>query len=177
MIEVYGIILVIHLLSVVVAVGAVTVTDYLHIAGHRQKKLAQELLDVYPLLSKLISTALILVIISGTLLVYQKPEFLSKPLFQLKLSLVVILILNGLYLQKKIAPQIMICTINPELCSEKVKYRAAFAGILSLITWYAVTILALTKNFSYTVIQFVSVYLIVLCIAIGMTMYIENKFH
>jgi hypothetical protein len=44
----YSVLVVFHVLAVIVAVGAVTVVDYLHLVGLRRKKLERQLTKIYP---------------------------------------------------------------------------------------------------------------------------------
>jgi len=176
MVEVYSIIIVFHVLAVIVAVGAVTVTDYLHLIGLRRKNLERQLRNIYPSLSKLIMAALSFIVLSGFTLLYLKPEVLESPLFIAKLVLVVIVTLNGFYLQKKVYPNLDLCVMKgTKYCPQDVLYASAISGGISIVTWYSIVILSLTKNLGYTLNQFILVYLMVLFVVISVAFYFEKK--
>jgi hypothetical protein len=175
-IGIYELAVLIHVLVVIVAVGAVTVTDYLHLVGLRKKRLERQLKNVYPNLSRLISFALIGIYLSGGFLVYKNSELLNSSLFLTKIFLVLIVTFNGIYLQRKVSPHLDLCVMKgTKYCSSEVLYSSAISGSLSIVTWYAIVILAFTKNLGYNFKQFLSVYLGVLIIAILISLHIERK--
>lgn len=174
--NIYMITTVVHVLAVIVAVGAVTVTDYLHLVGLRRKRLERQLKNIYPKLSNLINSALILIFISGGYLVYLNPVLWESPLFLTKLALVFIVSINGLILQRVISPNLDLCVMEGrKYCSPSVLYTSAISGSISIVTWYSIVILALTKSMGYTVSQFLISYLIVLVIAILLAIFIERR--
>ena len=141
------IITLLHVLSVIVAVGAVSVIDYLHLVGLRKKKLEKQLKEVYPNLSKLINISLIIIILTGLSLVIKNPSVLSSSLFKFKIVLVIIVSINGIFLQKKVSPNLDLCVIKGrKYCSSNVLYSSAISGCISIVSWYAIVILSLTKN-------------------------------
>lgn len=173
---IYEIIVLIHVLSVIIAVGAVSVTDYLHLVSLKRKKLEQQLKIVYPRLSNLINMSLIAIIFTGLILVLMNPSLVSKPLFLLKMALVAIVSLNGLYLQKSVSPNLDRCIIEgTKYCSQGLLYSVAICGSVSVVTWFSIVILAFTKNFGYSLKQFVTAYLVVLAIAIVLSYSIERR--
>jgi len=174
--NIYLITTVIHILFVIVAVGSVTVTDYLHLIGLRKKRLERQLKNIYPKLSDLINLALIMIFITGGYLIYLNPVLWASSLFLTKLALVFVVTINGLILQKIISPNLDLCVMKGrKYCSPKVLYTSAISGSISIVTWYSIVVLALTKRIGYTVNQFLISYLIVLVIAIIFAIILERK--
>lgn len=172
----YEVVVLFHVLAVIVAVGAVSVTDYLHLVGLRRKKLEKQLKDVYPNVSRMIHFALMVIILTGILLVMQKPSLLESTHFILKMCLVVVVTVNGIFLQKVIAPNLDLCVLKgTKYCSQNLLYTSAISGSLSVVSWYAIVVLAFTKSLGYTPLQFIFVYAIVLVIAILTAVYFERK--
>tara|TARA_Y100000310_G_scaffold295299_1_gene326512 strand:- start:1821 stop:2369 length:549 start_codon:yes stop_codon:yes gene_type:complete len=173
---VYSLALVFHIIGVAVAVGSATIVDYLHVIGLRRSSLEKGLCKIYPKISILINLALILIYLSGFVLVYQKPELLESNLFMLKVLLVIIVTINGLYLQKIISPELDKCVLKGnKYCTSFVLYGSAVSGSISIVTWYSVLILSLTKNLGYSLQQFFVSYLIVLIVVIGIVSFVERS--
>lgn len=172
---IYEIIVLIHVLFVIVAVGAVSVTDYLHLVSLKRKKLEKNLKIVYPRLSNMINSSLILIILSGIILVLMNPSLVQSSLFILKMTLVGVVSLNGLFLQRVVSPNLDKCIIGTKDCSSELLYSVAICGSISIVTWFAIVVLAFTKNFGYTWKQFVSYYLGVLFVAIIISYFVERK--
>ena len=164
---IYPLTIMVHVIAVAIAVGTVTVVDYLHIRSFKNKSLEKTTLKVNPYLSQIIIGSLVLIILTGSIMVYLTPSFLQSSIFQLKLSLVAIIILNSIVLHKIVAPGMEKCILNPskENCTKSFVLNSSFFGSLSIVTWYAIFILALTKHLGYTVPQFISAYIIVFAIA------------
>ncbi len=172
---IYEIIVLIHVLAVIVAVGTVSVTDYLHLVSLKRKKLEKNLKIVYPRLSNMINSSLILIILTGIVLVLMNPSLVFKSLFVLKMVLVGVVSLNGLFLQKVVSPNLDKCIIGTKHCSSSLLYSVAISGSVSIVTWFSIIILAFTKNMGYTWKQFVCYYLAVLAIAIVVSYTVERK--
>lgn len=174
MLETYSAyILVLHIMAVMVAVGTVTVTDYLHILGIRDPKLERRSLSIFPYLSRLIVMSLFFIYITGTLLVINKPELLMSPLFLTKIALVVVVTINGFILHHWIFPDVEKRSRTGKYSKAQIK-KAAFFGSLSVVTWYAIVTLSITKTEGYGVIDFLIVYFAFWFCAYLFAVYIET---
>jgi hypothetical protein len=169
------ILLVLHIIGVIIGVGTVTVTDYFHVIGLRKKKLERRLIIVYPIFASMIKWAILLIIITGAILLLNKPFLLEQPLVILKLSLFGVVLINGYILHKHVYPHTVRCVMNEKAkCPIHVLWVSALAGSISFVTWYSILIIALTKQFGYSVISFLAFYIAALII-IGIVIYITEK--
>jgi hypothetical protein len=176
MVSFYPFFIVVHIISVIVAVGGATIVDYLHLVGLKRKSLEKGLVKIYPHISNMINISLIAIYLSGAVLVFQNISILSSPLFKIKLLLVIIVTLNGIYLQKSVSPHLDKCIIHgTKYCTSYVLNSSAISGSISIVTWYSIVILSLTKNLGYTYIQFIYSYIAVLVIAIVTSYSIELR--
>lgn len=176
MVEFYPVILILHILSVMVAVGSATLVDYLHVVGLRKKKLEKGLVKIYPSVSKLINLSLLTIYLTGIILVYQNSTILSNPLFITKFFLVLIVTINGIYLQKSVSPYLDKCVIKgTKYCTPYVLKSSAVAGSISIVTWYAIVILSLSKTMAYSTKSFIISYATILFIATTSAYFIERK--
>jgi len=174
----YIIVVVLHVLSALVGVGAVTVTDYLHILGLRGKELEKKLLVVYEPLGRLIIAALAGMIITGTLLVINRPENLLQPLFQTKVALVAIICINGLLLHRKVYPEMIECAEGKRsYCSPQVLILSSLFGSISIVTWYAIVILSITREHAYSAYSFLFYYALALLITFIIALKMETSAH
>ncbi len=165
-----------HIIAVMLAIGAASITDYLHVIGLRKKQLEKRFASVYPYLSKFIFTALFFIYVTGIILVMFSPALLRSPLFLTKLGLVLIVTGNGLFLQHMVAPRLDLCVLKgTKYCTQGVLYSSAIGGGISIITWYAILVLALTKDIGYSIGQFLGVYALTLAAAVTIIVRIEQK--
>lgn len=166
--------LIFHIIAVMIAVGTVTVTDYLHILGIRDPVLERRTLFVFPHLSNLIRIALAAIYITGVLLAIAKPSVLSSPLFWTKVGLVVIVTINGFVLHHKIFPRIE-HGIKHSSYPENLIKMAAFGGSLSVVSWYAIVILATTKQLGYSPLLYLAIYCACIAVAYFVAIHMEMK--
>lgn len=170
------IVLIVHILAVMVAVGSATLVDYLHLVGLRKKKLEKGLVSIYPLVSRMINLSLLVIYLSGIYMVWKNPSLLQNSLFLTKMVLVLIVTVNGIYLQKSVSPHLDKCVIKgTKYCTQSVLTSSALSGSLSIVTWYGIVVLSLSKTAGYSVSQFVSLYLVALLFAISTSYLIERK--
>lgn len=172
----YPAILVVHILSVIGAVGAVFVIDYFHLISFRKKKLESKIAPLYPALSKLINISLTLLILSGIFLVLTNPALLQSSLFKTKMALVLVVAINGIYLQKKVSPNLEACMKKgTKACPIKVLYMSAISGSISAVTWIAIVVLSITKEQGYSASTFLTYYSIILILATIIAFLFERK--
>jgi hypothetical protein len=138
-----------------IAVGAVSVTDYLHIIGLKSKIREKKLMFVYPHLARMIQLACVGIFLSGISLIYFRPELLQSELFQFKMVLFGIVLLNGVFLHKKVYPW-MVAAVNDKKVhfTSEVLFISSWSGAVSVVTWYSILILAIIKPLAFTVNQF-----------------------
>ena len=143
-------ILVVHVTAAVVGVVAATITDYWYIL--RNQKIEQRRYFFH--VSNLLYAALFLIYLTGILLIIAKPEVLHSPPFLVNMGLVFLITINGFILHYRIYPKLQY-RIN-------LMKQAIFSGSLSVVSWYAIIILASTKNLGYNLLHFAIAYVIVL---------------
>lgn len=172
----YFVFLVVHILAGMVAVGSATLVDYLHLVGLRRKTLERGLVSIYPLVSRLINVALVFIYVSGIGLVYLNPSLLGSSLFLTKVALVLIVTVNGIYLQRAVSPHLDRCVLHgTKYCTSEVLVSSSVSGSISIVTWYSVVILSLTKTAGYSASQFIIGYLLVLAFAILTSYSLERR--
>lgn len=171
--------LVVHIIGVVIAIGAATATDFLHLRGLLNRKFEKKIVDIFPVLSQIIFIGLGIIILAGGVLLYYNPSLLRLPIFQLKFVLVGIVIVNGIILGKYIGPMVKKDILNdhPKENFKKVSIISSIFGSISVVTWYSILILALTYGYGYSVPSFLLVYFGALILVFLTSMAMEFKFH
>ncbi len=173
----HNIILILHILFAVAAIGAVTVTDYLHLTGLKNKIREKKLLFVYPLLGRMIIYLLAGIILTGIILVMNEPELLSNSLFRLKMWLFLVVIANGWLLHSYVSPHLNSCVLKGGRinCSRKTLLISALSGSISIASWYGILILTFTKEIGYGVMNFLIFYVLAIAILFAAALYLEKK--
>ncbi len=156
------VILVFHVVASAIALGTVAVSDFLHLKGLKNHKIEKGFLSINPYLSQLIFITLGIIVVSGGILLYNKPSLLNSSLFQLKMAMVLIVIINGLFLNYRISPKLNTKKNHPIDKTKKLIFESSLFGSISLVTWLGIFILAFTKNFGYSILEFIFTYLIIL---------------
>jgi hypothetical protein len=171
----YSIFVVIHIISATVAVGSATIADYLHLVGLRKRSLERKLADIYPYVSRAINLSLAVIYLTGIVLVTLNPSLLKSSIFITKIVLVLIVTINGIYLQKSVSPHLDKCVLKgTKYCTPNVLYSSAISGSISIVTWYSILILSLTKNLGYALTQFLAAYITVLIATILIAYTVEK---
>ena len=174
---IYAIVLVTHILSACVAIGSVAVTDYFHLVGLKRHNIEKKILVVYPLLSQIINVALCSIIATGILLIINKPLILQNPIFQIEIALVILLTINGIILQKVISPNIENLISHDIPFTNNMLLISAACGAFSVVSWFTVMILALTRSTGYSWKYVLPMYLTAVIIVFTIAQFFERKAH
>lgn len=135
----------IHILGALAAVGGVLSTDFLLFVLEFKPKFAVCMSKVAPVLSTQIWVGLTLLGISGVFLFLRGPWRTENTFFLIKQALVVLIVINGVFLNVYITPKFQ--SLASEWADktkrvEKFKKFAMFSGALSFISWMTVIILS-----------------------------------
>jgi hypothetical protein len=167
-------VLVLHIFSVMTAVGAVFVTDYLHLLGLRDRVLEKRALFLYPLIGKLIVGALAGIYITGFILAAMNPAVLANSLFRLKMALVLIVTINGFILHHRVFPD-----LEQDILKGKMRgatmHIAALGGSISVVTWVSIVTLSLTKTYAYDPWIFGTLYTFGVFVTYIFSIWLEDK--
>jgi uncharacterized membrane protein len=171
-----SIIVICHALAATIGVGGVIVTDYIFIkflkGDHRISKRESSILKHF---SEIIWIALGLLIVTGIFLVSTKHALLYSPKFQLKMVIVFCTIINGLVLNFFITPKLHSIGFykeetKPTDLPDKIRKIALVTGVISISSWFFMFILGSIKSIPFTLVEGVSLYLLIICgIALGAT--------
>jgi hypothetical protein len=172
--------LTVHLLGLALGLGATTVVDFVFIYFLRNLKISEGQSLILHLLSQLIMLGLILLLLSGLALFLTDIEgFSNSPRFLAKMSVVLVVIINGVMLNLYVTPRMDKISLEK---AEQGKYeklkRVAFAlGGISLLSWYSVFFLAMIKVLSeFSYITLLIGYLVPLVLVIAASQFAKKHY-
>lgn len=155
-------ILILHIIGVAMGVGGAVTTDATFLRSIWDRKITSGQLQLIETISKVVITGLAILIVSGTSLVFLHPHYFSltdgSQLFWVKMTIVLILSVNGYVFHKKILP-ILKRHADKDLDSEETRSKLwllALTGGLSGVSWFTVLILGVMMqvvDFSYLFIM------------------------
>lgn len=152
-----------HILGIVLGLGGATVSDIFFFKFARDRRISEKEVKKLHLFSKIIWVGLAVLILSGLgLYLSHGDDLLKSPKFLTKMSVVGVIIVNGILLNILISPKLT------KIFSLLRRRRLAFAlGSISIVSWYSAFILGLLRSVPGTFWQLLSIYLILLAVAVA----------
>jgi hypothetical protein len=171
----YEIFLKVHFVGFIIGLGAATSTDYLFFKFLKDLKISKAESKVLKMMSNLVWIGVFIFTFSGVGLFYGKwQELIYSDSFLAKITIVLIIIINGTILHYIISPHLTKLSFRKKHKKEEMhnlRLKAMLSGLTSLLSWYYTLFLALNKgyNLKYSVIM--GLYIILLLLGY-ITMYI-----
>lgn len=137
-----------HLIGTALGVGGATASDFLFLRSTKNNRIEKEEFDLLQTISSLVWLGLIILIISGIGFIVLKPEQLSNPKLWAKLVVVGVILINGIFIHKKIIP-IFKSGVNKKFSTgPAAKHQTAIltSGAISIISWYSALVLGAWKQ-------------------------------
>ena len=173
-------IIVAHVLCVAIGLGGATITDVLFFKFLRDLKISNFESRVMNLLSAVIWTALGGIVFTGLLILLGNPEYyLASSKFLAKMSIVGVLIVNGVVLNVFISPKITKIFSGKGQGSVEIKSfrKWAFAcGAVSMVSWYSAFLLGSLQGLNLTYDILILIYGLLLCGALVGSQLAEKVF-
>lgn len=151
------ILIILHLIGLTFGAGGAWISDLLILRFLQLESISQEKLNIVHFLTKIVTAGLLLLWISGMgfLLLYylNTPEKLANPKIWAKVSIVLILTINGVLLHRFILP-ILQANIGKSLLNAvtyKVRNLMLFIGSISFVSWVFPLLLGSSKALNFTV--------------------------
>jgi len=144
--------LTLHLLGMVLGLGGTTIIDFMIFHFMRNYKISSQEAVIMHLISQIIIVGLIFLIISGVAIFLTDVEgYLASDRFMMKMTVLLVVILNGGVLNLYIAPYMEKISLRaPDLNKDITFKKVSFAvGAISMVSWYSAFFLAMVKDLSY----------------------------
>ncbi len=167
---------ILHVLSVVVGMGAALVTDILFTLFASNKVLSPFEIKVIKRLSYIVGIALIFIILTGVCIFFSDPvRYMASAKFLTKMTIVGLLCCNGYLLHRFIFNRLHergFLTAKKLLSLRK---GAFLLGAVSLTSWVSAMSLGVLDRIPISYIQAISIYLCILLFAIVTSQVIVKK--
>lgn len=173
---------VLHLVGVGVGLGGATASDILFFKFLKDLRISHRESDVLRTLSQLIWFGLALLVVSGLGLYLGDIERLNaSSKFLVKATVVAVIIVNGAFLNLKIAPELIKISFGSSTLPAARKLhmlrKLVFAlGAVSFVSWYCALILGALPFVPLPYWQLLAVYVLILMVAITVSQQMERRF-
>jgi hypothetical protein len=167
---------ILHVLAVVFGMGAALVSDFLFNFYTKDKELSKTEISTLSILSKIVLTALPLIILSGVALFLGNiDKYLSSAKFLVKMTLMVILLINGFILDKYIWSHLINKKFFTSPKERKFRMLSFICGATSAITWLFICGLGVLDSVPLSYWQLLGVYTVLLFGTFPIALAIEFK--
>jgi len=166
--DLYTAVLIVHILGVAIGAGGALTTDLLFFSASRDKKISDDEIRLIRTGSLATWIGVYILIVSGfTLLYLGNFALMAEPRFQAKLTLVIILVLNGAIFHFIHLPFIANTLSYAKRLPFTVKQRLCLliaSGAISVTTWISIIIFAYAKEATFSYMTWMGLYLIALVV-------------
>ncbi len=173
-----------HILGVCIGLGGATIADVLFFRFLKDFRISEKEADVMRSLSHIILGALIVILLSGAALYLSDTEkYNASPAFLAKMTIVVVLTVNGFFLHEYISPKLVHLSFTKHYRSEprlRVLRHIAFAlGAVSASSWYSAFFIAMLKSLMLhaTFFHILATYLFIVTCAVATSQIIAFRLH
>ena len=171
--------LIAHVFGAILGAGGAFMSDAMFFSSIRDGFFDQHEFRFMKLGGKMVWTGIFILVISGILLVSTNPEYyLSSSKFLVKVSIVGIIIANGVIFHLVHLPHIK-RHLNIKFSeSETFVKNASFlmmSGAVSMVSWISTVILGMLKKVPYSYTEILSVYISLVLVAVTGSILIKKK--
>ena len=168
-----------HLLGVVIGMGGAFASDTMFFSSLKDQILSKTELRFLKLGGRMVWLGLGLIFISGITLFLTDPAgYLNSTKFLAKMTIVLLIALNGLYIHKTHLP-IMFRTENKKLADSprfmKSRPFILASGAISVTSWIFALVLGALRSIPYSYGVIMLVYLVCIAIALSGTALLKEK--
>ncbi|MEX2012824.1 MAG: hypothetical protein WD967_00300 [Candidatus Levyibacteriota bacterium] len=171
--------LITHIFGAVLGAGAAFTGDFIFLTSVRDKHLSSSEARIMDMTSRVVWIGILVLLLSGIGLVTQRPEiFLNSEKFWAKMTIVGIIVANGLVFYSLYKP-VFRRSIGKEFLqsSEIIKMRAwiVMSGAVSAISWSFAIILGVLGRVPFSYFQIIGFYAAILTVAVGVAVLLRKK--
>lgn len=163
--EIVTIVIFTHIVSVLVGGGGAVSSDWLFLSSLKNRTIDKSEFGLLKSMSYLVWIGIVMIIVTGSVLIYLKPEVLVRSSFQLKLLIFSIACINGLVLHVVHIP--VLKSLAGKDFFKMIKKRhlrwMTVSGVISMVSWLSILFISITKlkDLPMNVVIFVYVGLLV----------------
>jgi len=167
---------VLHVLAVVFGMGGALISDILFTFFSKDKKLNSTEIFTLSILSKVVFYGLIFIILSGiAIFLSDVIRYLNSPKFLAKMSILLVLLVNGYFLKKYIWPHLLKKGFLVFKKERNVRRLAFASGAISVVSWLSAFTLGVLNKVNASYIFIMSLYLVILVFGIIIALLVEKR--
>lgn len=133
---------ILHSVGFILGIGAATITDIFFFRFLKDNTISQEEKENMDTLSSIVWAALAILVVSGiALFLPESARLLASAKFLLKITILGVLILNGVFLNMFVAPHLRRLSFEGTIPARRFRRLAFSLGGISITSWYIVFLL------------------------------------
>ena len=173
-------ILIFHNIGFALGLGGAVMADFFFFKFLKDLKISEDESKTLSMVSEVVWFGLALLVISGIGLYLPEMARLNEsPKFLVKMIVVGVIIVNGVFLNLKISPQLVKISFGGKHKHKMGELRGfrklAFAlGAVSLTSWFSAFILGIFRSVPLSFIHLLAIYIIALAIAVSLSQILES---
>ena len=168
--------LILHVISVVFGMGAALVSDILFSFYGKDKELNDTEIRTLNILSKIVFYGLIFIVLSGVgIFITDIDKYSHSAKFLTKMSIMVILLINGFVLNSYVWPRLLSKTFFTSPTDRNIRRIAFACGAVSVVSWVIICALGVMKSIPVSYGIAMSLYLIGTIFAITVALVVEKR--
>lgn len=165
-----------HVIGVVFGMGGALMSDILFSFFSKDKKLNSTEIATLSILARLIFWSLILIVLSGiTIFVSDMDKYLNSTKFLAKMSILLVLLINGYLLNKYIWPHLLNRNFFTFKKERNIRRLAFACGAISVISWLSVLTLGVLDSLSMSYGSVIFIYLIIVLFGVIISLLVERR--
>lgn len=175
-------ILMLHVMGMALGVGGATIADVFFIRFLKNFRISETEAEVLRTITQVIWFALAIIVLSGVGLYLPEAATLNQsPKFLAKIAVVLVVIVNGAFLNLLISPRLVQISFGGRHFHEVGELhnlrKIAFAlGAVSIVSWYSAFILGMLPILSWSLASILLIYFMALVVAVVLSQVLEYYF-
>ncbi len=178
--EIKTIYTIIHLFGIAVGAGGVFASDLIFFKSIKDGQVSATEFGFMELGSRMVWAGLVILVVSGLFLFLLDPDkYLASSKFLAKITIVAIIIANGILLHFKFIPGLKKCIGESATPIGEYMRKNPFvlvSGVMSGVSWSSALILGALRQVPYSYWIILSVYVAVLLLGIGVAFLLKSHF-
>ncbi len=167
---------VVHVISVILGMGAALMSDVLFSFFSKDKKLNKTEIFTLSILAKAVLYGLVLIIFSGIIIFFSDVEkYISSAKFLAKMTILIILVLNGYLLNKYVWPHLLQKGFFTNKKERGLRKLSFICGAISVISWLSVCTLGVIDTLSISYTLLLSIYIAITLFGVAVSLLVEKK--
>ncbi|MDA2922666.1 vitamin K epoxide reductase family protein [Patescibacteria group bacterium AH-259-L07] len=172
---------ILHLLGMAIGLGGATISDVFFFKFLKDFRISSQEAAVLHTLSQVIWFTLGFIILTGFgLYLPEAQELIRSSKFLVKMLVVLVIIINGAFLNLLISPKLIHISFKQKHDHRKGELlylrRFAFAlGAISLTSWYSAFVLGILRDVSLSFLSLLFMYLAIVIIAVVISQFVERS--